>query len=340
MERWTVKDYSVESYREFLRLKRAPIHRVEGSVIHFEDFAGSVNKTDIVLAEHLFDYQQFIVKLALAKRRYAVFGDVGLGKTAIFLEFIRHISKIVYPRKSLIISQINLINQTIEEQIKWYGWTNICDINARFGGDLQKFIDFKNSPVEGIPVGIINIDKFNKPFRLQGNIGAVVFDESSALANATGKQRTNIINSCKGIEYKMACTATPNRNNRMEYGSHCLWLDYIDNYKQFFSRYFYNTGSGNDFVLKPHAKGAFYKFLSTWSIFIKNPVKYGFNDNLSDLKPAEVIWDRVPLTEEQKTAALKYGTNGQLNMLGVNVGGICHRSKCSQISKGFVYQEG
>lgn len=331
-------DYSLDSYRDFLRLKKLPMHRVDGNTIHYEEFDGIPDEARSALADHLFDYQQFIVSLALAKKRYAVFADVGLGKTAIFLEWCRHVSKLVYPKKTLIISQLHLIRQTLDEQVKFYGWTNITDINRDFGGDINAFLDRENGKWEGCPVGIVNVDKFRNAFRLQDEIGAVVLDESSILKNAVGKIRTNLINSCKGIEFKLCCTATPAPNDRQEYANHALFLGYIDNWKQFFTKFFYNTGSGNDFVLKPHAKTAFYSFLSEWSIFLKSPARYGFADNLHDLKPAEVIWDSIPLTDDQRTAALRYGSRGQQGLFGINPGGMTDRNRISQISKGFLYR--
>jgi hypothetical protein len=333
-----INDYSLESYHQFLWAKQQPIHKVDGRSIHIEQFDASDSSGKMGLASHLFDYQQFIVTLCLVKKRFAVFADVGLGKTAIFLEWARHVSKRVWPKKTLIISQLHLINQTMEEQMKFYGWTNILDINRVFDGDINKFIAIKNTDWEGAPVGIVNVDKFNHAFRLGEHIGAVVLDESGCLKDETSVRRTNIIDSCRGIPYKMACSATPAPNDRQEYANHALFLDYIDNFKQFFTRYFYNTGSGNDFMLKPHAKRAFYEFLSLWSIFMKNPANYGFEDNLHGIMPPNVIWDRISLTEEQRAAAAKHAQGGQLNLFGVVAGGMTSRNKLAQISKGFMYE--
>lgn len=337
MEPIQITDYSPESYRQFLDLKKMPMHRVDGNRVYFETMAESHDAGNIGLAAHLWDYQQFITRLAIRKRKYAIFADVGLGKTAIFLEWVRHVSKWVYPKKTLIISQLHLIKQTIEEQFKFYGWSNITDINLVFDGSIDRFMAVKNGPIEGCPVGIVNVDKFRNPYRLQDDVGAVVLDESSILKSETGKLRTNIINACKGIQYKLACTATPAPNDRQEYANHALFLGYIDNYKSFFTKFFYNTGKGNEFVMKPHAKGAFYAFLAEWSIFLKNPKQYGFADNLADLKPAQVIWEKVSLTDEQNEMALRVGQKGQLGMFGVNVGGMVNRNKLSQIAKGFCY---
>lgn len=323
-----ITDYSLESYENFLAAKRAPIHRVEGNVIRIEDFDYNDADLHIELAPHLWDYQQFITRLAVLKKRFAVFANIGLGKTAVFLEWTRHVSKRVYPKKLLIITQLHLIDQTLREQIKFYGWTNLIDINRQFNGSIDRFLAIKNTSWGGCPIGIVNVDKFRIAHRLQEEIGAVILDESSILKSADGKLRTNIINSCKGIPYKLACTATPAPNDRQEYASHALFLDYIGNYKQFFNKYFFNTGNGNEYVLKPHAKRAFYEFLSTWSIFLRSPAKYGFEDNLRDLMAPQIVWTEVELTGEQKSAAEKLSGNK----------GMVNRLKASQISKGFLYE--
>jgi hypothetical protein len=336
MEIVRINDYSPESYSRFLAAKASPIHRVIGNRIEFETFDSASNQAG-KLHDSLFDYQRFIVSVALKKRRFAIFADVGLGKTLCFLEWTRHISKQINPKKVLIISQLHLIRQTMEEQMKFYGWTNIADINRQYGGDIDAFCVAKNGKFEGVPVGIVNVDKFNRTFRLQDHVGAVVLDESSCLKQETGKRRTNIIKSCKGIPWKLACTATPAPNDRMEYANHALFLDYIDNHKQFFTKYFYNTGSGNDFVLKPHAKQAFYGFLATWSIFLKNPAHYGFGDNLCGLQAPEVIWDHIHLTDQQQGMMRLFTDGGQMNMFTAKIGGITQRTKASQIAKGFIY---
>jgi hypothetical protein len=332
-----IMDYWLNAYDAFLLAKSSPIHRVDGHTITFETFDTSAPGIGLELHESLFDYQRFIVSVALKKRKFAVFADVGLGKTLCFLEWIRHVSKQIYPKKVLIISQLHLIRQTLDEQMKFYGWTNLTDINRQYDGSIERFLAAKNRKTEGVPIGIVNIDKFRAAYRLQDAVGAVVLDESSCLKNETGKIRSNIIKSCKGIGWKLACTATPAPNDRMEYANHALFLDYIDNYKQFFTKFFYNTGSGNDFLLKPHARKAFYGFLAAWSIFLKNPAHYGFGDNLAGLQPPDVVWDYIILTSQQRSMMHKFTDNGQMNMFRPNIGGITNRTKASQIAKGFIY---
>lgn len=329
-----IDELNLENYQKFLAAKSLPIHRVVRNRIFVEDFSKTiVDPKKIQLSQYLFDYEQVIVKLALKKKRYAVFADVGLGKTAIFLEWLRQLAPVVAPQKLIILTQLHLIQQTIEEDIKWYGDTQIININREFDGDVFRYLE------SDYMVGIVNIDKFRNTIRLSDHIGALVLDESSCLKNETGVIRTNIINGCKGIPFKMACTATPAPNDRQEYANHALFLDYIDNFKQFFQKFFYNTGdSGAKYVLKPHAQQAFYEFLSTWSIFLKNPANYGFGDNLKSLLPPHFEWVHIPLTQEQMTAMARLSTGGQLNMFEIDAGGISKRTKLSQIAKGFIYE--
>lgn len=652
-----IEDYNLDSYKKFLFAKKSAIHKVVGNSIFVEDFAGGSVSDTVELSPFLFDYQKFIVRLCLKKQRFAIFADIGLGKTNCFLEWAKHVSKAIYPKKTLIITQLHLINQTLEEQMRWYGYNNILDINKIFGGSINKFLNINNTKWEGVPIGIVNLDKFREPYRLQDEVGAIVLDEcfapdtpveifnpdqsvsskniedvavgdlilnaqgvdnvvkinkrqidravqirvwgrdftcstnhpfftlhgwkcaeylqpgdyilatktamrlvwddfhaercsyekakilrdillsemedepksiqiqmpqsrsnnqtcdenkdvvsirdgirqkeyrkdsefesneqpfyknesfchlksnetqtiytrgewegfdssskepsgdiggrlgtricdffrkekgglsdtlqngfsitdnensdrsrwffsslkeasgsqegyetelfrvdsvkileqgcheldkyrdsngivyfyditakqhpsfsvngmlvhnSSALKNETGKIRTNIINACKGIKYKLACTATPAPNDRQEYANHALFLDYIDNFKQFFTKFFFNTGEGNKFQLKPHSRRDFYLFLASWSIFLKNPVKYGFEDNLIGIIPPEVIWEEVLLTKEQEVLIQKYTKKGQINIFKPNIGGLTNRNKVSQISKGFLYHD-
>lgn len=323
MRKIEIPDYSLDSYEKFLAAKRTPVHYIEGNTVYVEDFQYNDADAPDEFAPHLWDYQQFIVRISLLRKRFAVFANIGLGKTAIFLEWARHVAPRIYPKKILVITQLHLIRQTIQEQIKFYGRSNLLDINSEFKTGLLGFLAEWDQLI-----GLVNVDKFRTAYRLQDEIGAVILDESSILKAADGKLRTNIINSCKGIPYKLACTATPAPNDRQEYANHALFLDYINNYKQFFNKYFFNTGKGNDFVLKPHAKHAFYEFLSTWGIFLRSPALYGFEDNLCDLKDPEILWNEVPLTDEQTAAAEEFSSDK----------GMVNRLKASQISKGFLYK--
>ncbi len=120
--------FGLQEYDLFLRTKRLPETRVEFDdqretyvVTAPERFARllgvddrrPVPKTE-ALAGYLWDYQRFIVRRALEAKRYAVWADCGLGKTAMFLEFARHVIARTRGRV-LILSPLQIIAQTIEQ---------------------------------------------------------------------------------------------------------------------------------------------------------------------------------------------------------------------------------
>jgi len=76
-------------------------------------------------------------------------------------------------------------------------WIGLAEalICAEYDGSIEKWAAVKNTRWAGSAVGIVNVDKFRTRYRLSDEVGAVVLDESSILKNATGKLRTNIIES-------------------------------------------------------------------------------------------------------------------------------------------------
>lgn len=327
-----------DHYPLFLAAKRLPNYKVRGNEVithrqHLRYLDADLEQeagADVETAGHLFDYQSFIVRLAFKKRKYAIFADAGLGKTAMFLEWCRHALPRLAGRKILIVSPLMIIPQTLDEERKFYGCNLLTDIHHT---GLEEWLD------SGSPIGIINPDKFHEPKDLRGRVGGVVIDESSILKNADGKIRTSLIETFRGLEYKLACTATPAPNDREEYASHALFLDQIRSTNEFFARYFVNKDNG--WVLKAHAAEAFYRYLSGWSVFVRNPARYGFADNLSTLLPPIIEEVHVPLTPDQAQAVQAYqkGEGRQLTLTG-DPASLQERTKAAQIAKGFVLEDG
>ena len=83
------------------------------------------------MIDHLFDYQKFILNEAIKRQRYAIFADCGLGKTAMFLAWIRRILSALNGKKVLIISPLMVSNQTLDEEEKFYHERTIEDIHGK-----------------------------------------------------------------------------------------------------------------------------------------------------------------------------------------------------------------
>ena len=105
---------SVSDYAKFLRVKSLPRYRFVGGFAEFPDeYAEMIGETapkpkasGYKPAKWLFDYQRDITATAIKKKRYAVFADCGLGKTAILLEFARFVSGLNRKRRVLIVSPL------------------------------------------------------------------------------------------------------------------------------------------------------------------------------------------------------------------------------------------
>jgi superfamily II DNA or RNA helicase len=121
---------NIADYQKFLRIKSLPNYEIRGRIAYVPDeYAGLLdgNKLPddepIDLHPSLFDYQAAISRIAIRKRRFAVFARCGLGKTLIMLEFARHAARALPNKAHLIISPLMVIDQTIDECQKWYGFT-------------------------------------------------------------------------------------------------------------------------------------------------------------------------------------------------------------------------
>jgi hypothetical protein len=86
----------------------------------------------------------------------------------------------------------------------------------------------------GSTIAIVNYEKFNPEKGKTGkdaaipevrHLAGVILDESSRLAMGGGKQKWVIIQSTKGIPYKLSCTATPAPNDTMEFASQASFLE-------------------------------------------------------------------------------------------------------------------
>jgi hypothetical protein len=102
----------------------------------------------------------------------------------------------------------------------------------------------------------------------------------------------------------------------------------------YFSRDKYGTWS-----VKPHAREAFYSFMASWSIYLRDPKAYGFADILATLPPPVIHEHRLPMTEEQRAAMDTLLSSEGKGLFDARLG-VKERAKLSQIAKGFIYVKG
>ena len=245
-------------YEKFLETKRKT----------FLESGFEINESE--LNHNLKDFQKYGVKTALFKGRFAFFFDCGLGKTFSQLEWAKQVS-IKTGGDGLILCPLAIVEQTIKE-------------GKKFGYDVYKYED-KSHPDKRIY--ITNYDQL-KNIDCNEFIG-VVLDESSILKGRDGKMSSLILESFKRTPYKLCCTATPSPNDHMELGQHSEFLGGMSYFEMLAMYFVHDGGETSKWRLRKHAKDAFWKYVSGWSMAIDNPSSLGFCSEGYNLPEIEYI---------------------------------------------------
>ena len=246
------------TYQNFLDTKRK----------EFINSGFEVDEKD--LNKNLFDFQKYIVKLALKKGRFSIFADCGLGKTLMQLCWADEICK-KFNSNVLILAPLAVVEQTKLEARKF---------NIVLDGRI-KIINYEQ---------IDNID-------CSAFLG-VVLDESSILKGFMRKTSSNLIHQFRSTPYKLACTATPSPNDHVELGQHAEFLG-VCSYLEMLSHYFvHDGGDTSKWRLRKHAENDFWKFVCTWSVSVDRPSTLGFNGDGYDLPEIEYIEHTIPIQKD------------------------------------------
>jgi len=322
----------IDSYRLFCKIKRLPTYQLTGHVATFPDeYAAKLGLQGITNEEigyephpDVFDYQRDIVRICLRKRKFAIFADCGLGKTIMFLEWIKALGTVLNGKSALIISPLMVIPQTIAESRKWfYEDLPIQQVRA------AELVRWLKSPTSQI--GITNYDALTQDGLTNRNLGALVLDESSMLKSHYGKWASQCLALGQGLEWKLACTGTPAPNDRIEYANHAVYCDAFSSINGFLATFFVNRGQTQErWVLKDHALESFYRALSHWCIFLTRPEIYGWKDNTQPLPPIVIHEHDIALTKEQQSIF----TSETGELFANRMGGIRTRGKLGQLAKG------
>lgn len=256
--------------------------------MNYQDFLKTKQKTIINsgfeidendIHKKLFPFQNAIVKWAIAKGRAAVFADTGLGKTIIQCEWARQI----FLEKGcniLIIAPLAVAHQTVREAKKLLG------VEIKYCREQSQVSDYFGITITNYEM----LDKFDID-----QFDGIVLDESSILKSKTGKYRTQLIERCRNVPYKLSCTATPSPNDFTELGNQSDFLG-IMNQSEMLAMFFTldstptKTGQGTStWRLKGHGKKRFYEWLAIWACVIRKPSDLGFDDEDYNLPGLNII---------------------------------------------------
>lgn len=232
------------------------------------------------IPDAMFDYQKYVAEYMIKKGRCAGFLDTGLGKTLIELvcavNYMRATNK-----PTLIITPLAVAFQFITEAEKF----GIDDIEYSKDGKFTKKIVVCNYE---------RLEKFNP-----SDFDCVVLDESSILKNFDGAIKNTITRFLKKVKYRYLFTATPSPNDFVELGTSSEALGYLG-YTDMLTKFFKNNEDtispmniGTEWVLKGHARQAFFQWVSGWSISMRKPSDLGFSDERHILPELKVNYHQV-----------------------------------------------
>jgi hypothetical protein len=207
----------------------------------------------------LYPFQQESVAWAVRKGRAAMFEDCGLGKTAQQLEWARIVSQKT-DRPVLICAPLAVAEQTQREGEKFAIPVALC----RKGCDVRHGVNITNYEM----LHHFTPDQF----------GGIVLDESGILKSYSGSTRLFITDFAQGIQYRLACTATPAPNDWIELINHAEFLGVMKG-KEILATYFIQDGNTTHaWKLKGHARHDFWAWVASWAVAIRKPSDVGFDD--------------------------------------------------------------
>lgn len=245
---------TVKRYKDFL----------ESKIVAAETFGTEIASAD--LSKYLLPHQGVIVPWCIAGGRRAIFASFGLGKSIIQLEIAKQIIRAT-GKPFLICMPLGVVGEfrrDNEALATGYDIEYITDTDQITGYDLKIYV----TNYERIRMGDINASKF----------GGVSFDEASILRNLQTETTNYVLNYFREINYRFVATATPTPNDYIEILNYADYLGVIDRghaLTRFFQRD--STKAGN-LTLYENKKEEFWKWVSTWAVFINKPSDLGFDD--------------------------------------------------------------
>lgn len=251
----------VEEYIEFL----------ENKVVIAEDYGFEPFENLPILMPH----QNDITNWCILGGRRAIFASFGLGKTFIQLSIARQcMMKTNMP--FLIALPLGVVGEFKRDNIK---------LNT--GYDIEYIKDTSNITTYDVKIYVTNYERIRKGDIDPSKFGGVSFDEASILRNLNTETTNYVLEYFTNIPYRFVATATPTPNDFIEILNYAVFLGVIDRghaLTRFFQR---DSTKAGHLTLYENKKDEFWKWVSTWAVFINKPSDLGYDDTGYDLPSLE-----------------------------------------------------
>lgn len=233
---------------------------LEGKVVAAEHFG--FDTKDLQFSESLFPHQKTIVEWCIEGGRRAGFCSFGLGKTVMQLEIAKQVIQntgkpFLIGMPLAVIGEFKRDNELLKTRFEIQYITDTDEIDKYYATNYER-----------IRKGDIDASKF----------GGVSFDEASMLRNLKTETTNYILDHFKTVPFRYVFTATPAPNEYIEILNYADFLGVIERghaLTRFFQRDYTKAGK---LTLYPNKKEEFWKWVSTWAVFINKPSDLGFDD--------------------------------------------------------------
>ena len=306
------------NYQEFLKNK----------VIISEDFGFEVE--DISPKLHL--HQPDIVRWSLRGGRRAIFASFGLGKSMMQLEIGKQCIK-KEKRPFLIVCPLGVIgefrrdNEKLETGLRIIYIKDTDDLEVQIaeqkvienyaGDEYDEFVheytealenqDLRTFDYQPDTIYITNYERVRKGDIDPSLFSGVSFDEASILRNLKTETTNYVLKHFKRVPYRFVATATPTPNDFIEILNYAEYLGVADRghlLTRFFKR---DSQKAGNLLLLENKKSEFWKWVSTWAIFINKPSDLGYDDTMYILPKLNIHEIEVENLKDELITD-KYGT--------------------------------
>lgn len=244
-------------YQEFLEKK----------VVIAEKFGFTpIENIDILLP-----HQNDIVNWCISGGRRAIFASFGLGKTIMQLSIARQCIK-RENKPFLIAMPLGVVGEFKKDNKM-----------LKTGYDIEYITDSNSIQNYEPKIYLTNYERIRKGDIDASKFCGVCFDEASILRNMKTETTNYVLSHFKNVPFRFVATATPTPNNYIEILNYADYLGVIDRghaLTRFFQRD--STKAGN-LKLYENKKDEFWKWVSTWAVFINKPSDLGYDDTGYDL---------------------------------------------------------
>lgn len=242
---------------------------LENKIVVAENFGSDIDKKQ--LNPKLLPHQKDIITWAMSGGRRAIFASFGLGKTVMQLEIGRLVIEAT-KKPFLICMPLGVVGEFKDDNEM-----------LETGYELEYITDSDDIDNYDLKIYVTNYERVRKGDIDPLKFGGVSFDEASILRNLKTETTNYVLNHFRKVNYRFVATATPTPNDYIEILNYADYLGVIDRghaLTRFFQR---DSTKAGHLTLYPNKKEEFWKWVSTWAVFINKPSDLGYDDTGYDL---------------------------------------------------------